>query len=98
MSKIGFVGLGIMGSPMAENLIKGGHEVFLYSIPSIPDVLVQAGGKACASGKEVATFHGVGKSFGERVLLKPFENTLYRGRRAHDRDQVGGDLVRSGNA
>ena len=54
MSKIGFVGLGIMGSPMAENLIKGGHEVFLYSIPSIPDVLVQAGGKACASGKEVA--------------------------------------------
>ena len=54
MSKIGFVGLGNMGSPMAENLIKGGHEVFLYSIPSIPDVLVQAGGKACASGKEVA--------------------------------------------
>jgi ATP-binding cassette subfamily F protein 3 len=34
-----------------------------------------------ASGKEVATFHGVGKSFGERTLLKPFENTLYRGRR-----------------
>ena len=54
MSKIGFVGLGIMGTPMAEHLIKGGHEVFLYSIPSIPESLVQAGGKACASGKEVA--------------------------------------------
>ena len=54
MSKIGFVGLGIMGTPMAEHLIKGGHEVFLFSIPSTPPSLVQAGGKACASGKEVA--------------------------------------------
>ena len=54
MSKVGFVGLGIMGTPMAEHLIKGGHEVYLYSIPSIPEPLVQAGGKACASGKEVA--------------------------------------------
>ena len=54
MSKIGFVGLGIMGTPMAEHLIKGGHEVFLFSIPSIPESLVQAGGKACASGKQVA--------------------------------------------
>ena len=42
--KIGFVGLGIMGSPMAANLIKGGHELFLYSIPSVPEALVQAGG------------------------------------------------------
>ncbi len=54
MSKIGFVGLGIMGTPMAEHLIKGGHELYLYSIPSIPPSLVRAGGKACASGKEVA--------------------------------------------
>ena len=28
--KIGFVGLGIMGQPMALNLIKGGHELFVY--------------------------------------------------------------------
>lgn len=54
MSKVGFVGLGIMGTPMAENLIKGGHEVYLYSISPIPQSLVQAGGKTCASGKEVA--------------------------------------------
>ena len=54
MSKIGFVGLGIMGTPMAEHLIKAGHELSLFSIPSIPPTLVQAGGKACASGKEVA--------------------------------------------
>jgi 2-hydroxy-3-oxopropionate reductase len=54
MSKIGFVGLGIMGTPMAGHLIKAGHEVFLHSIPSIPPSLIEAGGKACASGKAVA--------------------------------------------
>ena len=52
--QVGFVGLGIMGSPMAANLIKGGHQLFLYSIPTIPQPLVEAGGKACANGKEVA--------------------------------------------
>jgi ATP-binding cassette subfamily F protein 3 len=34
-----------------------------------------------ASGKEVANFQGVSKAFGERILLKPFEHTLYRGSR-----------------
>ena len=54
MSRIGFVGLGIMGTPMAGHLIKAGHEVYLFSIPSVPAALVEAGGKACANGKEVA--------------------------------------------
>ena len=54
MAKIGFVGLGIMGGPMAAQLIKGGHDLYLYSIPSVPTDLVAAGGKACANGKEVA--------------------------------------------
>jgi 2-hydroxy-3-oxopropionate reductase len=54
MSKVGFVGLGIMGKPMAGNLIQGAHEVFLYSRSGVPEALVQAGGKACASGREVA--------------------------------------------
>ncbi len=52
--KIGFVGLGIMGAPMAGQLIKAGHQVFLYSIPSVPQDLVVAGGLACANSKEVA--------------------------------------------
>src|SRR5262245_15774490 len=52
--KVGFVGLGIMGTPMALNLIKGGHELYLYSIPSVPGSLVDAGGKACANAREVA--------------------------------------------
>jgi len=54
VSILGFVGLGIMGSPMAEHLIKADHEVYLYSISGVPQNLVDAGGKACASGKEVA--------------------------------------------
>jgi 2-hydroxy-3-oxopropionate reductase len=54
MSKIGFIGLGIMGKPMAANLIKGGHELYLHSHGGVPAELVEAGGKACASGKEVA--------------------------------------------
>ena len=52
--KIGFIGLGIMGKPMALNLLKGGHQLFLHSRSGVPGELTDAGGKACASGKEVA--------------------------------------------
>src|SRR4051812_26869906 len=54
MSKVGFIGLGIMGTPMAGHLIKAGHDVFLHSRSTVPVSLIEAGGKACASGKEVA--------------------------------------------
>jgi len=54
MSNIGFVGLGIMGKPMAANLIKGGHTLFLYSRSGVPQELTSVGGKSCASAKEVA--------------------------------------------
>ncbi len=39
MSNIGFVGLGIMGKPMAANLIKGGHTLYLYSRSGVPQEL-----------------------------------------------------------
>jgi 2-hydroxy-3-oxopropionate reductase len=51
---VGFIGLGIMGKPMALNLIKGGHTLFLASRSGVAQELTAAGGKACASGKEVA--------------------------------------------
>ena len=54
MSKIGFIGLGIMGKPMAQNLIKGGHELHVFSLPSVPRDIIDAGAKASLSGKEVA--------------------------------------------
>ncbi|HQD15814.1 MAG TPA: 2-hydroxy-3-oxopropionate reductase [Ottowia sp.] len=51
---IGFIGLGIMGTPMAGHLIKAGHKVFLHTRGAAPQELVSAGGTACASGKQVA--------------------------------------------
>lgn len=51
---IGFIGLGIMGNPMAGHLIKGGHTVFLTSRSGVPAELTAAGGKACANAAEVA--------------------------------------------
>ena len=54
MSKVGFIGLGIMGTPMAGHLIEGGQEVHLHSRSGVPQDLVGAGGHACASSKEVA--------------------------------------------
>jgi 2-hydroxy-3-oxopropionate reductase len=54
VSKIGFIGLGIMGKPMALNLIKGGHELNVFSLRSVPRDVIDAGAKASASGKEVA--------------------------------------------
>jgi 2-hydroxy-3-oxopropionate reductase len=54
MANIGFIGLGIMGKPMAGNLIKGGHKLFLNSRSSVAPELISAGGLSCASAKEVA--------------------------------------------
>ena len=52
--KIGFIGLGIMGKPMASQVIKGGYEVFLFSRTSVPSELTELGGTACASAVDVA--------------------------------------------
>jgi 2-hydroxy-3-oxopropionate reductase len=54
MGNIGFIGLGIMGKPMASHLIKGGHTLFLNTRRSVPEDLIKAGGFACATPKEVA--------------------------------------------
>lgn len=53
--KIGFVGLGIMGRPMAKNLVKAGHEVtvFDFNEEAVKD-LVSCGARAAASGKDLA--------------------------------------------
>ena len=52
--KIGFIGLGIMGRPMAQNLMKGGHTLYLFSRSGVPQDLVGDKGIACQSPKEVA--------------------------------------------
>lgn len=52
--KVGFIGLGIMGRPMAGHLIRGGHEVHLMSRSGVPQELVDAGGIPHRTPKEVA--------------------------------------------
>ncbi|HEY3050025.1 MAG TPA: 2-hydroxy-3-oxopropionate reductase [Polaromonas sp.] len=54
MSKLGFIGLGIMGAPMAAHLIKAGHEVFLNTRSKVAADLLTGSAKACASAREVA--------------------------------------------
>ena len=51
--KIGFIGLGIMGKPMAKNLIKAGHELTVYnrSKEAVEDVVAFGKGKAKAAQK-----------------------------------------------
>ena len=52
--KVGFIGLGIMGAPMAGHLIAGGHEVYLSDLKPVPKDLLDKGGKQSASSKETA--------------------------------------------
>lgn len=54
MKKIGFIGLGNMGGPMASNLLKAQHEVAVYDIvPSLVESISEQGGIACKSAAEV---------------------------------------------
>ena len=54
MSKLGFIGLGIMGAPMAAHLIAVGHEMFLHTRSQVPADLLTGQASACASAAEVA--------------------------------------------
>jgi len=54
MAIIGFIGLGIMGAPMAGHLATGGHSLAVYDRQPIPAALVEKGAAVCASSKEVA--------------------------------------------
>ena len=58
--KIGFLGLGIMGRPMAKNLLKAGHELMVFDFnQAAVDELVAAGAKAGTCGKDLAEFADV---------------------------------------
>jgi len=52
--KLGFVGLGIMGTPMVMNLIKGGHVLFVNTRSKVPQELVDAGATVCTTPAGVA--------------------------------------------
>ena len=52
--KLGFIGLGIMGAPMAGHLRAGGHELFVSTRSKVPAALVEAGAVACKTAADVA--------------------------------------------
>jgi 2-hydroxy-3-oxopropionate reductase len=52
--KVGFIGLGIMGAPMALNLRKAGHTLFVASRSKIPAAFAEAGATVCTNATEVA--------------------------------------------
>ena len=55
MTAIGFIGLGVMGQPMAQHLVRAGHEVTVHNrSPEPVQALVAEGARAGASAAEVA--------------------------------------------
>lgn len=77
MAKLGFLGLGLMGYPMARNLLRAGHSVALWSntASKATQLAAEAGGVACTTPAEVASqadvvFLCVGDTaMVERILL-----------------------------
>ena len=58
--KIGFIGLGIMGKPMAKNLIKAGYDLTVFDVVKANhDEVVAAGAKSGSSAKDVAAVSDV---------------------------------------
>jgi len=52
--KLGFIGLGIMGTPMAGHLIKAGHQLFVYTVGKIAPEIAESGATICTNAKGVA--------------------------------------------
>ena len=57
--KVGFIGLGIMGKPMAKNLVKAGHQLVVYSGSGAADELKDEGAEGADSYKTVAEQCGI---------------------------------------
>jgi 2-hydroxy-3-oxopropionate reductase len=54
MARLGFVGLGIMGAPMAGHLRAAGHDLFVNTRSAVPQALQDAGAVACKTPADVA--------------------------------------------
>ena len=54
MTKVGFIGLGIMGGPMAGKLQEGGCKLYLHDLKNPPLALIEGGATVCTSATEVA--------------------------------------------
>jgi 2-hydroxy-3-oxopropionate reductase len=51
---VGFIGLGIMGTPMALHLVDAGHQLFVHTRSRVPEAIAATSARKCASPAEVA--------------------------------------------
>lgn len=51
---IGFIGLGIMGAPMARHLADAGHQLFVHTRSQVPPTIAETKAVRCANAAEVA--------------------------------------------
>jgi len=52
--KIGFIGMGVMGAPMATHLIEAGHQLFVHTRSKVPDSIASSSATQCTSATDVA--------------------------------------------
>ena len=52
--KLGFIGLGIMGAPMAGHLIKAGHQLFVHTVGKVPAEIADSSATICTNSRGVA--------------------------------------------
>ncbi|MEY4755447.1 MAG: hypothetical protein RJA34_345 [Pseudomonadota bacterium] len=52
--RIGFIGLGIMGTPMVGHLIAAGHQLFVYTRSKVPEAIASSTATQCTSARGVA--------------------------------------------
>jgi 2-hydroxy-3-oxopropionate reductase len=52
--KLGFVGLGIMGTPMAGHLLAAGHQLFVHTLGKMPAAIAESRATQCTSARGVA--------------------------------------------
>jgi 2-hydroxy-3-oxopropionate reductase len=51
---LGFIGLGIMGTPMCQHLLAAGHQLFVHTVGKVPDAIASSSATQCASNRAVA--------------------------------------------
>ncbi len=51
--KVGFIGLGIMGAPMALNLLNAGHQLFATTRGKVPEAIAASSATVCADARQV---------------------------------------------
>jgi 2-hydroxy-3-oxopropionate reductase len=52
--QLGFIGLGIMGAPMALHLVKAGHALFVHTRSKLPPQIEASSATQCSSAQDVA--------------------------------------------